>query len=102
MVTNKKGETALYVNNRGERLSRQWVWNVLKTAAKKSGVDPEITPHTLRHSFATHLLQNGASLRHVQELLGHSNISTTQVYTHLTDTHIRDEYRRSHPRALEG
>ena len=102
MVANKKGETALYVNNRGERLTRQWVWNILKTAAKKSGVDPKITPHTLRHSFATHLLQNGASLRHVQELLGHSNISTTQVYTHLTDTHVRDEYRRSHPRAIEG
>ena len=99
LVSNKKGETALYINNRGERLTRQWVWNILKTAAKKSGVDPKITPHTLRHSFATHLLQNGASLRHVQELLGHSNISTTQVYTHLTDSHIRDEYGRSHPRA---
>ena len=99
LVSNKKGETALYINNRGERLTRQWVWNVLKTAAKKSGIDPKITPHTLRHSFATHLLQNGASLRHVQELLGHSSISTTQVYTHLTDSHVRDEYRRSHPRA---
>ena len=99
LVSNRKGETALYVNNRGERLTRQWVWNILKTAAKKSGVDEKITPHTLRHSFATHLLQNGASLRHVQELLGHSNISTTQVYTHLTDSHVRDEYQRSHPRA---
>ncbi len=99
LVSNKKGETALYINNRGERLTRQWVWNVLKSAAKKSGVDSDITPHTLRHSFATHLLQNGASLRHVQELLGHSNISTTQVYTHLTDSHVRKEYQRSHPRA---
>ena len=99
LIKNKKGETALYINNRGERLTRQWVWNILKTAAKKSGVDPKITPHTLRHSFATHLLQNGASLRHVQELLGHSNISTTQVYTHLTDSHVREEYRRSHPRS---
>ena len=99
LVSNKKGETALYINNRGERLTRQWVWNVLKTAAKKSGIDPKITPHTLRHSFATHLLQNGASLRHVQELLGHSSISTTQVYTHLTDSHVRQEYERSHPRA---
>ena len=99
LVSSKKGETALYINNRGERLTRQWVWNILKTAAKKSGIDPKITPHTLRHSFATHLLQNGASLRHVQELLGHSSISTTQVYTHLTDSHVREEYERSHPRA---
>ncbi len=99
LVSNKKGETALYINNRGERLTRQWIWSILKNAAKKSGVDPKITPHTLRHSFATHLLQNGASLRHVQELLGHSSISTTQVYTHLTDSHVREEYERSHPRA---
>lgn len=95
----RKGETALYINQRGERLTRQWVWNILKTNAKKAGVDTKITPHTLRHSFATHLLQNGASLRHVQELLGHSSISTTQVYTHLTDSHVREEYQRSHPRA---
>lgn len=98
----RKGETALYINQRGERLTRQWVWNILKSSAKKAGVDPKITPHTLRHSFATHLLQNGASLRHVQELLGHSSISTTQVYTHLTDSHVREEYRRSHPRAQAG
>ena len=95
----KRGETALYLNQRGERLTRQWVWNILKTAARNAGVDTKITPHTLRHSFATHLLQNGASLRHVQELLGHSSISTTQVYTHLTDSHVREEYERTHPRA---
>ena len=99
LLGQKRGETALYLNQRGERLTRQWVWNILKTAAKAAGVDPKITPHTLRHSFATHLLQNGASLRHVQELLGHSSISTTQVYTHLTDSHVREEYDRSHPRA---
>ena len=73
--------------------------NILKTHAKKSGISQSITPHTLRHSFATHLLQNGASLRHVQELLGHSSISTTQVYTHLTNNHIHKEYEKSHPRA---
>ena len=99
LLGNKRGETALYVNQRGERLTRQWVWNILKASAKKAGIDTKITPHTLRHSFATHLLQNGASLRHVQELLGHSSISTTQVYTHLTDSHVRAEYERSHPRA---
>ena len=99
LLGSKRGGTALYVNQRGERLTRQWVWNILKASAKKAGIDTKITPHTLRHSFATHLLQNGASLRHVQELLGHSSISTTQVYTHLTDSHVREEYERSHPRA---
>ena len=99
LLGNHKAETALFVNHRGERLTRQWVWNILKSYSKKAGVDQRITPHTLRHSFATHLLQNGASLRHVQELLGHSSISTTQVYTHLTNTHLRKEYQKSHPRA---
>jgi integrase/recombinase XerD len=99
LVGPRKDETALFVNHRGERLTRQWVWNILKTCSKKAGVDERITPHTLRHSFATHLLQNGASLRHVQELLGHSSISTTQVYTHLSNHHLRQEYEKSHPRA---
>jgi integrase/recombinase XerD len=94
-----KSETALFVNHRGERLTRQWVWNILKTYGAKAGISQRITPHTLRHSFATHLLQNGASLRHVQELLGHSSISTTQVYTHLTGNHLHQEYEKSHPRA---
>lgn len=99
LLGSHKNETALFVNHRGERLTRQWVWNILKTYSKKAGIDQDITPHTLRHSFATHLLQNGASLRHVQELLGHSSISTTQVYTHLTNHHLRQEYEKSHPRA---
>jgi integrase/recombinase XerD len=93
------GEKALFLNQRGDRLTRQWVWTVLKNCARRASLDMPITPHTLRHSFATHMLRNGASLRHLQELLGHSSISTTQVYTHLTTDHIRREYDRSHPRA---
>jgi integrase/recombinase XerD len=92
-------EKALFINHRGDRLTRQWVWSVLKTYAKKASLDVPITPHILRHSFATHMLQGGASLRHVQELLGHSSITTTQVYTHLTTEHVRREFDKSHPRA---
>ena len=99
MLGNRKQETALFVNHRGERLTRQWVWSILKNYAQAAGIKSSITPHTLRHSFATHLLQRGASLRHVQELLGHSSISTTQVYTHLTSPYVREEYEKSHPRA---
>ena len=90
---------ALFVNQRKDRLTRQWVWTVLKNCAKTAGLDKPITPHVLRHSFATHMLQGGASLRHVQELLGHSSITTTQVYTHVTNDHIRQEFDRSHPRS---
>ena len=99
LMGSRKGQTALFVNHRGERLTRQWVWTILKTYGEKAGIQQCITPHTLRHSFATHLLQNGASLRHVQELLGHSSIATTQVYTHLTGAHLHEEYEKSHPRA---
>ncbi|MEE8442581.1 MAG: site-specific tyrosine recombinase XerD [Dehalococcoidia bacterium] len=95
----KAGETALFVNRRGERLTRQGFWLILKGYARQAGITGTITPHTLRHSFATHLLAGGASLRNVQELLGHASISTTQVYTHLTSDHIREEYDHAHPRA---
>ena len=92
-------EEALFLNRRGCRLTRQAVWLQLRKLAIKVGISSKITPHMLRHSFATHLLHGGASLRHVQELLGHSNIATTQIYTHLTDKHLRDEYAKAHPRA---
>ncbi|MDD5591055.1 MAG: site-specific tyrosine recombinase XerD [Dehalococcoidales bacterium] len=91
-------ETALFVNARGERLTRQGLWQILKEYARAAGL-ANITPHTLRHSFATHMLSGGADLRSVQELLGHANISTTQVYTQLTTEHIRRTYEKSHPRA---
>ena len=92
-------EKALFLNARGERLTRQGLWQILKGYAKSAELEVDITPHTLRHSFATHMLNGGADLRSVQELLGHANISTTQVYTHLTTEHIRSSYEKSHPRA---
>ena len=92
-------ERALFLNLRGERLTRQGFWQKLKEYAKTAGLDTEITPHTLRHSFATHMLSGGADLRSVQTLLGHANISTTQVYTHLTTEHVRRTYNKSHPRS---
>jgi integrase/recombinase XerD len=94
-----KDEKALFLNRRGERLTRQGFWQILKQYAKKAGLTVSVTPHTLRHSFATHMLSGGADLRAVQELLGHANISTTQVYTHLTTEHIRRSYEKAHPRA---
>ena len=90
---------ALFINRRGQRMTRQGFWQRLRRCAAIAGINVHITPHTLRHSFATHLLHGGASLRHVQELLGHASISTTQVYTHLTSEHVRREYDRAHPRA---
>lgn len=92
-------ERALFVNRRGDRLTRQGFWQILKGYAKSADLGVQVTPHTLRHSFATHMLSGGADLRSVQELLGHANISTTQVYTHLTTEHVRRTYEKSHPRA---
>lgn len=98
-LAHNSDEKALFLNRRGERLTRQGLWQILKGYAKLAELGTEITPHTLRHSFATHMLSGGADLRSVQELLGHANISTTQVYTHLTTEHIRRAYEKSHPRA---
>ncbi len=97
--TGNNKEKALFLNRRGERLTRQGLWQILKRYVKSADLGEAITPHTLRHSFATHMLSGGADLRSVQELLGHANISTTQVYTHLTTEHIRRTYDKSHPRA---
>ncbi len=96
-----KKENALFLNARGERLTRQGFWQKLKEYARNAGLSDKISPHTLRHSFATHMLSGGADLRSVQELLGHANISTTQVYTHLTTEHVRRAYDKSHPRSKE-
>ncbi|HUV75677.1 MAG TPA: site-specific tyrosine recombinase XerD [Dehalococcoidales bacterium] len=98
-LLHNKSETALFLNPRGDRLTRQGFWQKLKEYAKSANLDIHISPHTLRHSFATHMLSGGADLRAVQELLGHANISTTQVYTHLTSEHVRRTYEKSHPRA---
>ena len=97
-MKNRK-ESALFVNRRGERLTRQGFWLILKQYAKQANIATPVTPHTLRHSFATHMLRGGMNLRHVQELLGHANISTTQVYTQIANEHVRQVYDKAHPRA---
>ena len=98
-LSRRENERALFLNPRGDRLTRQGFWQKIKEYAKSAKLDTQISPHTLRHSFATHMLSGGADLRSVQEFLGHANISTTQVYTRLTTDHIRRSYEKSHPRA---
>lgn len=98
-MVHKESEQALFVNQRGDRLTRQGLWQILKAYAKAAGLGDKVTPHTLRHSFATHMLGGGADLRAVQEMLGHANISTTQIYTHVSSDHIRRAYNDAHPRA---
>ncbi|MEY2690798.1 MAG: hypothetical protein RLZ80_65 [Actinomycetota bacterium] len=95
----KLNETALFLNNRGTRLSRVSAWEIVKSAAEKSGLTSKVTPHVFRHSYATHLLDGGADIRVVQELLGHASVTTTQIYTLITIDKVRESYRLAHPRA---
>ena len=98
-LVSSEEETALFVNMNGERMSRQGFWKIIKYYQEKAEINKEITPHTLRHSFAVHLLENGADLRSIQEMLGHADISSTQIYTQVINKQLKDVYTKAHPRA---
>ena len=97
-IVDNKESTILFANCSGQKMSRQGFWKLIKHYAKKAGIESDITPHTLRHSFAAYLVENGADLRSVQEMLGHSDISTTQIYANMSHSYIREVYNRTHPR----
>jgi integrase/recombinase XerD len=98
-LAGNRGEGAVFLNARGTPLSRMGVWKILRRHVERAGIAKRVTPHTLRHSFATHLLEGGADLASVQEMLGHADIATTQIYTHVEREYLRDVHRRFHPRA---
>lgn len=98
-LVDSREETALFVNMNGERMSRQGFWKLIKYYQEKAGIQKDITPHTLRHSFAAHLLENGADLHSIQEMLGHADISSTQIYSKLINQKLKDVYKKAHPRA---
>ena len=98
-LVNSEEERALFVNMNGDRMSRQGFWKIIKFYQEKAEINKEITPHTLRHSFAVHLLENGADLRSIQEMLGHADISSTQIYTQVINKQLKDVYTKAHPRA---
>ncbi|HET9657171.1 MAG TPA: site-specific tyrosine recombinase XerD [Kineosporiaceae bacterium] len=102
LVRRGQGTPAVFCNLRGGRLSRQSAWTALQVAAERAGLAARVSPHTLRHSFATHLLEGGADVRVVQELLGHASVTTTQIYTKVTADTLREVYAATHPRALRG
>ena len=97
-LINKKHTDYVFINNRGDKISRQFIFKVIKKESLKKGIKKDISPHTLRHTFATHLLKNGADLRIIQELLGHENISTTQIYTHVTNNKLKSDYETYFPK----
>lgn len=99
VMLSSENDEILFVNCNGSALSRQGFWKIIKQYSKQAEISADITPHTIRHSFAAHLLENGADLKSIQEMLGHSDISSTQVYSHLVNSKIKDVYARSHPRA---
>lgn len=98
-LTRTPSQRALFLNARGGRLTRQGAWGVVRKYARRVGLEGKMTPHTLRHSYATHLLERGVDLRYIQELLGHASVSTTQIYTHVSRERLREVYLRAHPRA---